>query len=97
MEPDERELEVRAFEHYLRNELEVATELYLDLVERSPLDARYHYYLGNCLAKRGNTEQAIRCWKRVVLIDPLTSLGRRAAARCDRSSRLQGRAKASDA
>jgi tetratricopeptide (TPR) repeat protein len=77
-----------AFALYSNNELEEAVGLYARLVEKTPANTTYHYYLANCFAKKGHVQKAIVEWKKVVQIDPYSKMGRKAQARVDQAMLL---------
>jgi predicted Zn-dependent protease len=85
---NERLLDWLAFALYSNNELDEAVQVYQQLVDRAPDNTTYHYYLGNCFAKKGAVQRAIQEWKRVVQIDPYSRMGRKAAARAEQAGQL---------
>jgi predicted Zn-dependent protease len=85
---NEKLLDWLAFALYSNNDLDEAVVHYQKLVDRFPDNTTYHYYLGNCFAKKGQVQRAIVEWKRVVQIDPYSRMGRKAAARVEQASQL---------
>jgi len=89
---NEKLLDWLAFALYSNNELDEAMVLYLRLVDKSPANTTYHYYLANCHAKKGSVQKAIVEWKKVVHIDPYSKMGRKAQARVDQATLVLRRA-----
>ncbi|MBI4861497.1 MAG: tetratricopeptide repeat protein [Candidatus Riflebacteria bacterium] len=82
---NEKLLDWLAFALYSNNELDEAITLYARLSEKYQNNITYHYYLGNCYAKKGAVQKAIVEWKKVVQIDPYSKMGRKAQARVDQA------------
>ena len=62
-------LDWAAFAFYSNGLLDKAVAGYRRLISRRPDNASYHYYLGNCLFKKGDVDGARLEWEKVIYID----------------------------
>jgi tetratricopeptide (TPR) repeat protein len=63
-------LEAEAIRHLDNHKLQLATEIYWQILELDSDRAEAHYNLGNAIAQQGNLDEAVACWQRAIEIQP---------------------------
>jgi len=71
-------------ELYNTKRYDEAAELFRQAVAEDPGYARAHCYLGNALHKLGSPEEAVKEWKKAVIVEPDSDSAAKAQAKLDK-------------